>query len=179
MRYLEVRRHAQTKKGVARQSGSLLSAEGVTRARQLGDRLPSAGYVLTGPDRRHIETAIAMGRAVDEMVSWPSGYVGGVVEHHDQWQWDHPFRRYAELLSTSGALQEVALTHLAHWRRALAQVDDGGTVLVISSGGSIEPVLVAALPDADHAAWGPALQHLEGATLEFAGDRCAAVTLRR
>lgn len=148
-------------------------------ARASGDLLPPAGYVLTGPDRRHVETAIAMGYPVDETVLWPSGYVSGVVEHHDQWRWEHPFQRYAELLLSSPELHGVAQTHLNHWLRALDQIDDGATALVISSGGSIEPVLVAALPDCDHAEWGAALHHLEGATLTFVGGKCTAVSIRR
>ena len=52
----------------------------------------------------------------------------------------------------AGSLASVT-THLAHWRRILVQVPDGGAALVVSSGGSIEPVLVAAFPDADHGSW--------------------------
>jgi hypothetical protein len=179
MRTLEVRRHSLTKKGAVRDAGSLLSAEGVSRARQAGVHLSRVGYVLTGPDRRHVETAIAMGYAVDEMVSWPSGYVAGVVEHHDQWRWARPFERYAELLESSPALRAVAETHLESWIGAVNQVDDGEAALVISSGGSIEPALVAAQPDADLAGWGTALHHLQGATLSFEGDSCVGVTIRR
>lgn len=179
MRFLEVRRHSLTKTGPARESGSLLSAEGVVRARALGERLPFAEYVVTGPDRRHVETAVAMGYAVDETVSWPSGYVAGVVNHHDQWRWDRPFQRYAELLETSTELQAVAHVHLTHWCRALDQIVDGATALVVSSGGSIEPMLVASHPDGDQAEWGTALHHLEGATLTFDGDRCVEVEIQR
>ncbi|WP_165962710.1 hypothetical protein [Occultella glacieicola] len=120
-----------------------------------------------------------MGYAVDEMVPWPSGYLTGVVEHHDQWRWERPFERYADLLESSRSLRGVAQTHLAHWLRAVGRVDRGGMALVVSSGGSIEPVLVAAAPDGDHAGWGPALQHLQGATLNFDGDTCVSVTIRR
>jgi hypothetical protein len=70
---LEIRRHSLTKKGRARERGSLLSPDGVRRARQMGDSLPNVRYVLTGPDRRHIETAIAMGYAVDETVDCRPG----------------------------------------------------------------------------------------------------------
>jgi hypothetical protein len=38
-----------------------------------------------------METALALGLAVDEQVSWPSGYVEGEVAHHDQWSWPKPF----------------------------------------------------------------------------------------
>ncbi|QDP98938.1 hypothetical protein FOE78_19115 [Microlunatus elymi] len=136
-------------------------------ARVVGDTLPDFGFVLTGPDRRHIETAVAMGYAVDEIVDWPSGYVEGVVEHHDQWRWDQPFVRYQELLQTSSALREVSEIHLGHWRRALDQVREGEAALVVASGGSIEPVLVAAVAAGDLGGWGSAFHQLDGATLTF------------
>lgn len=175
---LEVRRHSLTKKGPAREHGSLLSPEGVRLARSLGETLPAFDHVLTGPDRRHVETAIAMGDAVDEMINWPSGYVAGVVDHHDQWLWERPFVRYAELLGASSQLRSVAETHLDHWHRAVDQVPDGAAALVISSGGSIEPVLVAAF-DGDFAEWGSALHHLEGATLTFDDSQCVDLVIRR
>lgn len=176
---LEVRRHSFTKKGSARERGSLLSAEGVRAARSVGEVLPTISYVLTGPDRRHSETAIAMGYAVDEAVRWPSGYIAGVVEHHDQWRWDQPFVRYAELLKTSSALRDVALEHLRHWSHAVDQVRDGGAALVISSGGSIEPVLVAAFATGDLGSWGSTLHQLDGATLTFDGSTCVGLKLHR
>lgn len=177
MKTLEVRRHSLTKKGPARERGSLLSVEGVRAARSVGEALPDFGYVLTGPDRRHTETAIAMGYAVDETVEWPSGYVAGVVEHHDQWRWSQPFVRYAELLRMSPALRDVAQTHLGHWRRAVDQVGDREAALVVSSGGSIEPVLVAALSAGDLAGWGSALHQLDGATLTFDGSTCVELAV--
>jgi hypothetical protein len=122
---------------------------------------------------------LALGYAVDEQVAWPSGYVPGEVAHHDQWSWPEPFARYAELLAGSGGLRAVAEEHLRHWQRVLALTADGGSALVVSSGGSIEPVLVAALPSADHAAWGTALHHLEGAMLTEDGGRFVEVELRR
>ena len=166
-----------TKKGAARERGSLLSADGVRLARSLGAELPAFSYVLTGPDRRHVETAIAMGYAVDEIVEWPSGYVSGVVAHHDQWQWENPYARYAELLRTSSALHEVVDEHLGHWRRAVDRVGDGEAALIISSGGTIEPVLVAALTDGDYDSWGSALHQLGGASLTFDGPTCVDLTM--
>jgi broad specificity phosphatase PhoE len=168
-----------TKKGPQRERGSLLSAEGVRAARAVGEGLPDFDYVLTGPDRRHTETAIAMGYAVDEMVDWPSGYVAAVVEHHDQWRWSQPFVRYAELLELRSELYDVAMAHLGHWHRAVDQARDGGAALVISSGGSIEPALVAAFPAGDLAGWGSALYQLDGATLTFDGPTCVQLTIQR
>jgi broad specificity phosphatase PhoE len=165
VRTLHVVRHALTSKGSERRRASHLSVEGVRQARAMGASLPQMCYVVVGDQARHLETAIAMGYAVDEQVSWPSGYVEGEVAHHDQWKWDQPFARYTELLSNGGRLREVAEEHLGHWRRILTHVPEDGSGLIVSSGGSIEPVLVAAFPHRDHAGWGAALYHLESAVI--------------
>lgn len=52
---------------------------------RVGDTLPAMSYVVVGSQPRHLETALALGFAVDEQVSLPSGYVLGEVDHHDQW----------------------------------------------------------------------------------------------
>ncbi|RNI25239.1 hypothetical protein [Flexivirga caeni] len=113
------------------------------------------------------------------MVDWPSGYVPGVVEHHDQWRWNLPYEHYARLLEVSAALREVVAAHWQHWHRALSKVRDGGTALVVSSGGSIEPVLVFAFAAGRFAEWGSALHHLDGATLVFREDTRIDLEIRR
>ena len=185
MHTLEIVRHSLTRKGSDRGKASALSPEGVRLARVLGDSMTAwsggAGidHVAVGNLPRHLETAIAMGFAVDEQVAWPSGYVEGEVGHHDQWTWDQPFVRYARLLARGDGLHAVAQEHLGHWRRILDRLPEGGTALIVSSGGSIEPVLVAAMPDADHAAWGGPLHHLQGATVTVDRGRFAGVRIRR
>jgi hypothetical protein len=131
VRTLYVVRHALTSKGSERRRASHLSVEGVRQARAMGASLPQMFYVVVGDQARHLETAIAMGYAVDEQVSWPSGDVEGEVAHHDQWTWDQPFARYAELLSNGGRLREVAEERLGHWRRILTHVPDGGSALIV------------------------------------------------
>lgn len=181
MKTLVVLRHSLTRKGRGvDDTSSHLSADGVRRARSLGENLPAFDHVAVGGQPRHHETALALGFAVDEQISWPSGYVRGVVAHHDQWSWSKPFLRYAELIQDSVVLASMVEAHLAHWHRLLQLVPDQGSALVVSSGGAIEPVLVAALPDADHASWGSAFHQLEGATLVWDGDAfCAARLLRQ
>ena len=180
MRELVVLRHSLTRKGADRRaSGSHLSSEGVQLARTLGDTLPEMAYVVVGDQPRHLETALALGFAVDEQTSWPSGYVAGEVAHHDQWSWDQPFVRYSELLATRRGLARVAQVHIGVWLRVLEHVPDGCSGLVVSSGGSIEPVLVAAMPTAHHGDWGGPLHQLEGAALSWDGAECAAVRLLR
>jgi broad specificity phosphatase PhoE len=80
MRWLEVRRHSLTKKGSTRGRGSHLSAEGVVLARLVGDSLGPFAVVVTSASPRAIETAVAMGLAVDDTVKLPSGYVPGEVD---------------------------------------------------------------------------------------------------
>src|SRR5262245_40559339 len=65
VRWLEVRRHSYTKKGAARGRGSHLSAEGVAFARAIGATLGPFSYVVTNELPRAVETAVAMGFAVD------------------------------------------------------------------------------------------------------------------
>jgi hypothetical protein len=55
----------------------------------------------------------------------------------------------------NSALVRMVQTHLTHWQRMLDNVSDKASVLVVTSGGSIEPAIVAALPHADHASSGP------------------------
>ncbi|WP_144127346.1 histidine phosphatase family protein [Catellatospora sichuanensis] len=179
MRRLEVRRHSYTKKDGARGRGSHLSHDGVAAARACGATLGPVGYVLTSPSPRALETAVAMGFAVDDTAEMPSGYVPGEVDHHDQWRWERPFVTYAGLIARGRGLAAAALANRALWLAALEQVPDGGTALVVGHGGTLEPALVACTPDADHAAWGPAFGHLHGATLEFDGTRLVRVAVRR
>lgn len=167
MRWLEVRRHALTKKGDARGRGSHLSAEGVALARRTGAGTGPFELVVTSSAQRAVETAVAMGCAVDEAVELPSCYVPGVVDHHDQWRWELPYVRYVEVLAGSAELASVVAVHRQLWERVVRVVDDGSSALIVSHGGSIEPTLVACLPTGDHVAWGAAFAHCDGVRLGF------------
>ena len=179
MRWLEVRRHSLTKKGLARGRGSHLSAQGVALARAVGAELGPIAYVLTSAAPRAVETAIAMGLAVDDTVDLPSGYVPGEVEFHEQWTWDQPYRRYAELVARGSGLARVAQAHRAVWTRLVGQVDDDATALIVGHGGAIEPALVACLPGADYQGWGGLLGHCDGARLGFADGKFVDIAFRR
>jgi broad specificity phosphatase PhoE len=91
----------------------------------------------------------------------------------------NPFPHYAELIRTSSAFADVAAAHRRIWTQTVREVPDGGTALVISSGGAIEPSLVACLPDADHAGWGAPFGHCGGVRLTYADGRFVSAVLRR
>jgi len=179
MRWLEVRRHSLTKQGSSRGRGSQLSATGVALARRVGRTLGSFHHVVTSPSPCAMETAVAMGYAVDDTVEMPSGYVPGEVDHHDQWRWPRPYRRYAQMIGHSSELANVAETHRTIWTRAVEAVPEGSAALVVSHGGGIEPTLVACLPAAEHESWGGPFRHCDGARLEYADGQFISVRFTR
>lgn len=176
MRWLEVRRHSYTRKGGG---GSSLSADGVRLARAVGDAIGPVAYVVTSTVPRTLETAVAMGFAVDETLGFPGGYVAGEVGHHDQWSWPRPFVTYAHHVARGRGLAQVAAWHRDLWHRTVERVPDGRVALVVGHGGAIEPALVACLPAADHVAWGPPFSHCDGARLAYDGGRFVAVHFHR
>lgn len=171
MRWLEVRRHSLTKKGAGRGRGSHLSSAGVELARRVGADLGPIAYVLTSTSPRTLETAIAMGVAVDDTVEMPSCYAPGEVEFHEQWTWPEPYARYAQLIRRGEGLAAAAQAHRAIWIGAVESVAEGGAALLIGHGGAIEPALVACQPEADHRRWGAPFGHCDGVRLGFNGGR--------
>ena len=127
---------------------------------------------------RH-RAAVAMGFAVDDTVDLPSGYLPRVVDHHEQWRWPVPYRRYADLLQRSTTLAAVAEAHRVIWTRIVQTVRDGDKALVIGHGGGIEPAMVACLPEADHKSWGAPFAHCDGARLSFDHDRFVGIQFHR
>jgi broad specificity phosphatase PhoE len=179
VRWIEIRRHSLTKKGPSRGHGSHLSLQGVALARAVGAGLGNFARVVTSPLPRAIETAVAMGYAVDDLLDLPSGYVPGEVAHHDQWTWSRPYVRYAELIAQGGGVSGAAAAGQAALVQLLEAIPDGEAALVISHGGTIEPLLVACMPSADHANWGAGLAHCEGARLGWDGRAFTTIELRR
>lgn len=178
-RQLAVFRHAMTKKGDARGHGSHLSSEGVALARRIGAELGAFDLVAVTPAPRTMETAVAMGFAVDAVLELRCGYIAGEFDHHAQWAWPQPYVRFAELIRSGGKLAGNALADATVWRRLAADLPAGGRALIVSHGGSIEPVLVACLPGADHRAWGSALAHCDGVILHEHRGTFVEVEFRR
>jgi hypothetical protein len=73
---IEIRRHACTKKGIGRGRGSQLSQDGVLLAREISIGRPNPDYILTTTVPRTLETALAMGFAVDACLEIPRKVAG-------------------------------------------------------------------------------------------------------
>jgi broad specificity phosphatase PhoE len=151
----------------------------VRLAREVGEQLGSIAYVLTSDSPRAVETAVAMGLAVDDTVAMPSGYVSGEAEFHQQLTWPQPWSRYAELIARGEGLARVTEAQQAIWIGALQQVEDGAAALIVGHGGGLEPALVACFPDAEYRRWGSLFGHCDGARLGFADGRFVDLRIRR
>src|SRR6516162_1871467 len=105
MRTIEIRRHSYTKKGDGRGQGSHLSQEGVALARRIGGAIGPFDLVLTSPAPRALETAIAMGFAVDDHVEALGDLSPAVVAeigHQERWTWEEPFGTFAHFVRQGG-----------------------------------------------------------------------------
>ncbi len=182
MKTLEIRRHCLTKKGERRDRGSQLSSTGVTHARALGNQIGPFDLVLTSHIPRTLETALAMGFAVDEQLE----VLGDIPEdvrdeigHHERWKWPQPFVTFAEYVAHGGPTARMAQRQRAAWLLALESIPDGGSALIVSHGRVIEAGLVACVGDGDFAAWGIPFRHGEGVQLSYQEGRFGNVKFRR
>jgi broad specificity phosphatase PhoE len=177
---LLVFRHSLTKKGDDRGKGSHLSEAGVMLAGEVGGALGKMNYVCTSDRPRSMETALAMGFAVDETVPFSCGYIAGEFEHHEQWAWQRPYTEFDRRVADRGTrLSRLALEDKQVWTRIASQLPDGGRALIISHGGSIEPVLVACCEYENFDGWGKPFAHCDGVSLSFNGVRFSKQHFRR
>ena len=182
MRTIEIRRHSFTKKGEQRGHGSHLSAEGVAHARRIGEQLGAFDLVLTSQVPRTLETAIAMGFAVDEQLEALGDIPAAVwdeIGHQERWAWPEPFVRFAEFVARGGPTMLLGQRQQTVWAQALESVADEGRVLIVSGGRVIEAGVVTCLPDGDFAAWGPAFSPGEGVSLAYQAGRFTDIEFRR
>ena len=172
LRWLEIRRHSLTKKGSDRERGSQLSTGGVALARRVGEQTRAFSLVIASNVPRTVETAIAMGFAVDDTMdmggdAW--GRAQAQLGDHTHWAWPQPFVRYAEIIAGGGPVSALAERQRQLWSAVTDRIGDGESALVISHGGLIELGCVAAVRGGDYAAWGTAFGHCEGILLAHDG----------
>jgi len=171
MRYLEIRRH--TMRTIP---GKHLSQPGVALARALGGGVGPFARVVTSPLPRAIETAIAMGFAVDQRLDHLKRIDAGVEEEANWWD---GFAAFSRAVRRGDVTARYAGRLAGRWRRLAATLAEETAMLIISHGGIIEAGCVGCLPDADHAAWGRALDYCEGVRLAFDGTAFTGAELLR
>jgi hypothetical protein len=169
--WLEVRRHAQRRK-----PGPNLCQEGVTLARSASTARRRFARVVTSTADCAVQTAIAMGFAVDEEDPWLSS-LGQVVSA--EIEWDAGFRGFYESIHSSEATGLYARMQAMLWRQILTEVDDGQDVLVVTHGGIAEAGVIASAEWADLRGWGGELGYCEGVRLRYEDEACTEVHLHR
>src|SRR5262249_15489848 len=155
---------------------------GVALARRIGGEIGPFDLVLTSLVPRTLETAIAMGFAVNDQLEALGELSPEALEeigHHERWAWEEPFITFAHFVRQGGATTRMGERQRKAWVRALDSVPSGGRVLIISHGRIIESGLVTCIPDGDFAAWGSSFRHCEGARITFAEGRFYGAQLLR
>jgi len=157
MKTIEIRRHS-----IRSKPGEHLNQPGVTLARLVGQNLGPFDRVVTSTLPRAIETAIAMGFAVDEFNETMSSY-GYDVEHEAPWPLSGV--GYAEVIRQGGAAAHYANQLATVYAKLADYLMDGRAALVVNHGGVLELGAVACLPNADHFKWGSHFDYCEGIRL--------------
>lgn len=171
MRFLEIRRHTMRAK-----PGQHLNQFGVTLARRLGESVGPFARVLSSTVPRALETAVAMGFAVDEQIELISTS-GDAVER--EIAWPASFADYAKAIAKGRATADYARQLNALWHEIASGLPDGASALIITHGGIPEIGAVAAFPNANHTEWGGSCGFCEGVRLHFDGDAFVKVDILR
>jgi broad specificity phosphatase PhoE len=162
--------------------GQHLSQAGVTLARQVGETMGEFERVVTSTMPRAFETAIAMGYAVDEQYE-ALGMVDDGVQEEVGWDnsadWDVSFGKWSTAFKLNGATTQYCYSLARLWYDLIANVPEGGSVLVISHGGIIEAGTIGLFPKAEHAAWGRFCDYCEGVRISFEGQKPLTVEILR
>src|SRR2546422_10576967 len=110
---LEIRRHSSVKGREAPAVGSALSQQGVSLARRIGETVQGFDLVVTSDIPRAVETALAMGLAIDE--------VDDTLAPHDPSFWVEAERVAGGRRLTFAVWGEIAGHRGAAWRHGERQ----------------------------------------------------------
>jgi broad specificity phosphatase PhoE len=167
MRYLEVRRHSKRVR-----PGHHLSPWGIALARRLGAALGPFDQVVTSPLPRCVETAVAMGFAVQATPDALAGSdgLGETFPQFEQVDWAAGAAGLAALIQAGGPLAVFVAAQAALWREIALGVPDGGATLLIGHGGAfLSGAAIALVPDAVNIV-GMGSSYCEGVRVAFDGE---------
>lgn len=157
MKTLEIRRHSIRSKG-----GDHLNQDGVTLARLVGQNIGPFDRVITSKYTRALETAIAMGFAVNEQVELMNTY-GAQIE--SQAPWPMPYYHYSVIARENDVVAKYANQLASYYQSIMQKIVDSESALVVNHGGVVELGVVACLSDENFLSWGDEASYCEGARL--------------
>lgn len=171
MKILEIRRHS-----IRSKPSGHLSQQGLNLARSVGQGLGPFDYVATSTLTRALETAIAMGFAVNEQTELMSTY-GALVEAEAPWPL--PYFHYSEIIKRDGHAAKYAYQLFDYYNSIMNNIADGGSALMVNHGGVVELGVVACLPNEDYSTWGDEASYCEGARLYWENNKFVKGTVLR
>ncbi|MBM3216676.1 phosphoglycerate mutase family protein [Candidatus Poribacteria bacterium] len=172
MRTIEVRRHSHREK-----PNPHLSQSGVNLARVVGSQIGPFARVVTSREPRAIETAIAMGYAVQETrKELGPGHLSKTGPEVD---FALGFAGWAKAVQLGKGTRRFARKQRKLWALIAKELPDGESALIIGHEGIAEAGAVECFPDRDHAAWGPNCGFCEGVRLTFDGKRFTDIVVLR
>jgi broad specificity phosphatase PhoE len=151
--------------------GKHLTQAGVDLARRVGHALGPYDRVVTSDVPRALETAIAMGFAVDEQLDGLGGLGKGVDGEID---WSKGCAVFAAAALQGGPTSRAVYKQAEIMRSIAESLPEHGRALVVSHGGVIEGGIVGLLPDLNYGSWGEAFWYCEGVRLVFEGSDCVS-----
>lgn len=159
MKTIEIRRHS-----IRSYSGQNLSQAGVQLARQLGKDMTGFERVVTSPLPRAIQTAVAMGFAVNETADLLARFEQGLAIDGSA---GGGFQDYSYAVRNNPATAQFA-QELADFYQKLAQdLPEDGSALVINHSGIVELSAVACLPNENLDHLGGSIHYCEGVRLKW------------
>ncbi len=171
MKILELRRHSKRSA-----PSPHLNQEGVKKARKLGSSMGVYDLVVSSNAPRAIETAVAMGYAVDEIIeeiSMTPDYIEKEVT------WGMNFGEFAEVIKQKGKTYEYSNQMAEFLLDFSKKVPENGSALLVSHGGLIELVTIGCFPNEDYDSWGNYLSTCEGVRIHIKEENFEKVKLLR
>ncbi|MCK4845358.1 MAG: histidine phosphatase family protein [Candidatus Heimdallarchaeota archaeon] len=157
MKYIELRRHSTRIK-----PSQHLTQDGVNLARKTGEYLGVFVKVYSSSAPRAIETAVAMGFAIDDILDevsmTPKKIENEVV-------WGMTFEQYSNIINKGRKTSEYAKELATFLLELIEDVHEEGSILIVSHGGLIEIAAIGCMPDLDYSKWGEPLDICEGVRL--------------
>ena len=171
MKTIEVRRHS-----IRAKPGQNLIQQGVTLARLVGESMGKFDRVITSTSPRALQTAIAMGYAVDEEVELIATF-GDDVEL--ECPWPASFAEYSAANRQNGATKRYTQRLAEFYVKLAESLPEGGAALVVNHGGVVELSVVACLPDADLTSLSDYIECCEGVRLTWDKGQFTGVEVLR
>ncbi len=171
MKIIEFRRHS-----IRIRPSPHLTQEGVMKARKVGDTLGEFNLVLSSNAPRAVETAVAMGYAVDKIVDEISK---ALPEIEDEVTWGMDFVQYRDAIRKGCKTAEYATKMVLFVKDIANLISEGESALVVGHGGWLEITTIGCFPQEEYEKWGDPLDTCEGIRMYITNNEFEKIELLR